>query len=885
MTTSGGSTYTFSIKYADNTAINVSTIGDNDVRVTGPGGFDVVATKISVDVATNGTPRIATYTIPAAGGIWDVGDNGTYKLSMEAATVFDTEGDAVVAGQVGSFSVSIPGTFIVINTNDSGPGSLRDALDKSNKTSGADLITFDTALFSTPQTINLTTGQIPIYDSVTISGPGAKNVTISGAATASAINRIFYIDTPGTVTISGVTLTGGNVTGSGGAILQATSHLILNDSVLSGNKASLNGGAIYMYASSAKLTINTSTLSGNLASGSGNYDGGGAVGIYGASVVTINNSTLSGNIASRGGAILFYLGGSLILNGSTVSGNTASKVDANNSVGGGIYFYGTAGVFNILNSTISGNKAPNGPGGGIGLRAFNGAPLIRSSTITLNSSTKGGGFSRIGGSGAVTFGSSIVAQNTATDGPDVFVTDVAINADVSLIGDQTGLTIFGSGNLSGDAKLGALSFNGGPTMTHPPLAGSPLIDSGGNPGGFSVDQRGFPRLSNGKFDIGAIEVLPGVVVSSTPQPPNPTNGNSATFTLTFNQPVNFLTAANLTLSKTGSANGALGTLTPSADKVTWSVAVTGVVGDGNLTLNLANSTGLSVGLFPGLPFTGGTPLVVDHTAPTLQTITLLDPNPNNQNLVQFLATFSEPVLNVLTTNFGIDAVGVTGAVIDSIAGGGAVYTITVDTGTGDGTIGLNGVAAGTVTDLATNALIGFLVTGDVYTIDKTQPTLTITPVGPTLTNAQSVQWQVEFDEPVTGVADSNFDFFVDSGSISGMSITSVIGSGTSWTITADTGLGDGVIYLDLVDPTGITDAAGNSPDFTLSNTPFTIDRTAPNVDSIVRASPNPTDGASTVDFTVTFDEDVVGLSPANFTLTPGGFAVGTVSLSNSDFRQ
>ncbi len=110
ITTAGGSTHTFTVQYGDNVAVDVSTLDSSDVRVTGPNGFDQLATFVSVDTATDGTPRTATYQITAPGGSWDASDNGGYSLTIEASQVGDTSGNLVAAGVVGSFGVTIDGT-------------------------------------------------------------------------------------------------------------------------------------------------------------------------------------------------------------------------------------------------------------------------------------------------------------------------------------------------------------------------------------------------------------------------------------------------------------------------------------------------------------------------------------------------------------------------------------------------------------------------------------------------------------------------------------------------------------------------------------------------------------------------------------------------------
>jgi hypothetical protein len=109
LTEAGQSTKQFTVTYSDNVAINVATLDGNDLRVTGPNGYDQLAQFVSVNNADNGTPRTATYAIaPAGGGNWLPSDNGTHTIFMRSNQVADTEGAFVAAGQLGQFNVAVP---------------------------------------------------------------------------------------------------------------------------------------------------------------------------------------------------------------------------------------------------------------------------------------------------------------------------------------------------------------------------------------------------------------------------------------------------------------------------------------------------------------------------------------------------------------------------------------------------------------------------------------------------------------------------------------------------------------------------------------------------------------------------------------------------------
>jgi uncharacterized delta-60 repeat protein len=98
----------FTVTFSDNTAIAVASIGTGDVQVTGPGGFSQPATFLGLDANTNGTPRTATFSIAAPGGTFDNADNGTYTVTLLAATVSDTTGNVAPQTTLGTFTVNVP---------------------------------------------------------------------------------------------------------------------------------------------------------------------------------------------------------------------------------------------------------------------------------------------------------------------------------------------------------------------------------------------------------------------------------------------------------------------------------------------------------------------------------------------------------------------------------------------------------------------------------------------------------------------------------------------------------------------------------------------------------------------------------------------------------
>jgi parallel beta-helix repeat protein len=850
VSTGGGTSYTFTVTYVARSPnlIDFSSLGTGDVTVSGPGGFTTTPAFVSATPNVNSGTIVATYTFTPPGGSWNPLDNGAYSISVVAGQVADTAAQTVPPAPYGSFQVSISKIFTVTNTNDSGTGSLRQAVLDANAFPGADIIVFS-SLFNTPQTITLTSDQIAITDPVTITGPGANKLTVTRASSAPDF-RIFQSTAP-SLTITGMKISNGNAVGGGG--LKANNVVVLDSVVFTGN---------------------TST-------GTALHDGGGAIQIDTGGTLTVRNSTISGNTAENDGAgIYFYFNGSLTVQNSTISGNTTTNPGVNYLGGGGIYFFGSASTFLIQNSTIAGNTSASS-GGGIQLTSFAGTLTVQNSTITGNSATgQGGGIASYLGGGTITVVSSVVSGNDNTSGPDIFSSGT-VNVNFSAIGSATGFTPSGSSgnNLAYgiDLKLGPLANNGGPTMTIAPLAGSPLINAGSNPAGLTTDQRGpsFVRVFGTQADIGAFEVQPPSVFSITTPTPSPTNATALTFTVTFNGPVAGVTAANFALTTTGGVAGTIGTVTGSG--TTWTVPVTGITGTGTLRLDLANATGITPGVAV-VPYTGGPVVAIDHTAPTVQAITLLDPSPAVGATARFQVTFSEPVTGVTLSNFALYTAGVvSGYSLSSVSGSGTTWTVTINVGTGNGAVGLTVQNTTGVSDLAGNPLAGLPVNGPFYAIGSP---VVFSITGPVATNAFSFTYTVTFTQSVTGGAIPNFQL-VTGGLVTGASITNVTGSGSTRTVTINAGTGEGTIQLNMVNGTLVLPALFGLP---FNGQVVTIDRTPPQVSSITQVGPTLTNAAS-VQYTVIFSEAVIGLTTGNFTALSGnglsGASVTNVSGSGT----
>jgi hypothetical protein len=324
-----------------------------------------------------------------------------------------------------------------------------------------------------------------------------------------------------------------NSAGGGGL---ATYHGVeISGSVIAHNSAGCDSRTQFCHAAfgggmrvSGALEIAASAIYDNKAEAQGSLqdaiaDGGGCYAVYGDIHVidtTVSANHLRGSAAERRGGGLFTAGGfapdeDVVIAGSTLDDNSADK-------GGGLF--DKAGKLNIIDSTLSGNRADTSGGAVYALGSPYGAHAwnLSNSTITLNSAGSGGGIvdNHDPDLGPTLFQSSIVADNINN------LAGASYDADVGSA--YTGVTIAGANNLVVAANgialppdtldsaplLGPLQDNGGPTNTHALLAGSPAIDTGNNAENLDFDQRGngFARIAGVAADIGAFEAQADDVV-------------------------------------------------------------------------------------------------------------------------------------------------------------------------------------------------------------------------------------------------------------------------------------------------------------------------------------------------------------------------------------
>jgi hypothetical protein len=425
-------------------------------------------------------------------------------------------------------------TLLVSNLSDSGTGSLRAAIATPGN---GNIIDFAHGLHGT---ITLAS-DLPITHGVTINGPGANRVSVSG----NDANRIFDISGNASVSIGGLTITDGLATAGGGILLEGSAALNLSncaftDNVALGNAAGGGFGGAIEDTSSGGLTVTNSTFDANEAVGFGPNNPttpgyilalGGAIDVSynSSSTSTISNSTFTGNQAeggitgaSAGGGALSnssIIGATMSVTNCTLSSNAAVGAAGGDGItnfgsgqGGGINDFSS---LNVSNSTLCDNLAQ-------------GTPLARgavpSQTVSSGSASAGGGIFCLPNfvpTATVTVANSTLTGNQAVGGAGApgSAGSIGEGGGISLIVVPSALVIgctltdnVAQGGAGGTNSLGAPGVSGGidlafgsvVTVNNSFLIGNEAIGGAGGSG------------SNGGDGVGGgINVGTGVIYGTT----------------------------------------------------------------------------------------------------------------------------------------------------------------------------------------------------------------------------------------------------------------------------------------------------------------------------------------------------------------------------------
>ena len=408
---------------------------------------------------TNTTYALCTY-----GGNLTWGPPGLMEMPGGFYCALDTNTPGLVKAVV-----TVPATWTVSSLNNIGTGTLRQQVASAH---AGDTIVFSNGLTGT---IPLSSGEIVLSNSISILGPGAGQVAVSGTG----VSRVFEV-VSGSSLLAGLCITNGKpASGDGGGMLiDSAAGLVLSNSTVIGNSTAGNGGGLMnqgmLTVWNSLITSNASTLGGH---------GGGLYNQYGTSVLW--NCTISGNKVNvganpndgGGGGVDNHYGACIFAN-CTIYSNTVQNASTTGAEdGGGIYNEPPEATVRVMltNCTVANN--------------------VLITNFLSHVQTMGGGIW-----GNITYvAGSIIANNVAGTGPDVG--DYFVSGGYNLIGKGDGSLSFSNGvmhDLVGSIAspinplLGPLQNNGGPTPTVALATNSPAIDQG-NSFGLTTDQRGAPR--------------------------------------------------------------------------------------------------------------------------------------------------------------------------------------------------------------------------------------------------------------------------------------------------------------------------------------------------------------------------------------------------------
>ncbi len=434
---------------------------------------------------------------------------------------------------------------------------------------------------------NSLTGDLDVVTgTLIISGAGALNTVVDG----NQLDRVLHVQSGAVVRVYNVALTNGKtanvgLNGESGGGVYNLGQLTLMDCAISNNVTGDgseapdggrggHGGGVYN-ASHATLTIKSSLVTHN-ATGNGGEggdmggtsgDGGSGGGIYNAGTMSLTHSIVSNNVTGQGGPCGghciagiggfgggAYNAGVLTLTRSTVNSNTAGPAgtggifNLGDGCGGGV---SNRGVLSLINSTLSGNQA-NGSGGGVN-NVWGGALTINNSTIVTNVvdlNNDDDGVNPESGGGVYEHSSDVVNVKNSIIAGNIEMNEGAQDCDgninsqgYNLVGEGTGCPTDGPGDLTVDPDdvfvtvLGSLRDNGGDTLTHALLPGSPAIDAGhpappgsGGDACLPTDQRGENRFV---CDSGAFELLNSLAIRKAGTPWALAPGEVLTYTLVY----------------------------------------------------------------------------------------------------------------------------------------------------------------------------------------------------------------------------------------------------------------------------------------------------------------------------------------------------------------
>jgi len=385
----------------------------------------------------------------------------------------------------------------------------------------------------------------------------------------------------------------------------------------------------------------------------------------------------------------------------------------------------------------------------------------------------------------------------------------------------------------------------------------------------------------------AIDKTPPTITVGSPSVSSIADGaGSVTYSVTYadaNFNTSTLVIGNITLNQMGTASG---TVELSGSGTSYTVTISGITGYGTLGISIA--TGTASDKAGNTAPASGASAAFNVVTPS---ITVTDP-PRALSTIAGTAS-SSTSFNVLGSNMEA------GILVTPPPGGGFEVSADNSAFSSTVTVGSSGTISSTPVYVRLKASDGVgsysgnivLSSTGATSLNINMPSSTVAApsttisslaaVSSTITNASSVQYTATFAASVSGVSTSDFTL-ITPGSVSGASVSTVSGSGTTWTITVNTGSGNGAIQLVMNSASGLNPSITNLPfngaAYTIDKTPPSVTVSAPSVTSIVPG------GAGTVTYTVTYADanfNASKLTTAGITLNKTGTANGTVVVAGS----
>lgn len=329
------------------------------------------------------------------------------------------------------------------------------------------------------------------------------------------------------------------------------------------------------------------------------------------------------------------------------------------------------------------------------------------------------------------------------------------------------------------------------------------------PGGAATDAGGNPSLASTGIDntVSYDVTRPTVTINQAVTQVDPTTGDIR-FTVQFSEPVNDFTASDVSL--TGStAGGTLAVGVTGNGGANYTVTVSGMATNGTVVAGIPANAVTDVAGNLGQASTSTDNTVTWQNTPPAVTIvqTLGQADPTNHGPIQFGVHFSEPVTGFVTGDVSLSGSTAGGPLVAAVSGTGQDYLVSVTGMSSAGSV-VASIPAGVATDVGGLTNQASTSVDNTVTYDPVSPSVTVdqAPAQADPTSGATIQFAVQFSEPVTGFTAADVSF---TGSTVGGTLTaSITGSLASYTISVTGMSGMGTVVVSLP-PGAATDLAGN----------------------------------------------------------------------------